>query len=73
MTTALGRANSTKTALQFHDLLMKVPGHLWTPECRRGLKDALGRNKRLLSKTRSRDETIPVSDVLRRLVDGSRR
>ena len=73
VTTALGRANATKTALQFHDLLMKVPGRLWTPERRRGLKEALGRNKRLHSKTRSRDESIPVSDVLRRLVDGIHR
>ena len=71
---ALGRASTTTTALQFHDLLMKAPRRLWTEERKRGLKEALRTNKTLLSKTRSKgskDEFIPVSDILQQLVDGS--
>lgn len=70
---AIGRASTTKTALQFHDLLMKVPPRLWTPERRRDLKEALRRKKTLLSRTRSKDQSIPVIDILQGLVDGSHR
>ena len=69
---ALGCSDSKVTALESCELLMKIPPRLWTPEHRRGLKEALGRNKTSLSRTRSKDQSIPVIDILQGLVDGSR-
>ena len=70
VTSALGRANTAKAARQFHYLLMKIPARLWTPERRRGLQDALGKNKTLLSKIQLKDESVAIIDVLQGHLDG---
>ena len=70
VTNALRRASTPKTASQFHDVLLKIPRRLWTPERRSSLKQALGENRGLLSRTPSRDRTVPVIEVLQRVADG---
>ncbi len=70
VTGGLGCASTERTALQFHDLLMRVPLRLWTPERRLDLEEALKKNKTLLSRTRPEGQSGAVIDILRDHLDG---
>ena len=72
VTNALGRASSEATALQFHELLLKSPQHLWTNDHKRSLEEALNKNRTLLSRTRPEGESVTVIDILHRHVDGGK-
>ena len=72
VTNALGRASSKATALQCHELLMKVPPRLWTIDHKRSLEEALDRNETLLTRTWPEGGSVTVIDILRRHVNGGK-
>ena len=72
VTNALGRASRKATALQFHEVLMKVPRQLWTIDHKQSLEEALGRNETLLSGTWPEGGSVTVIDILRRHVNGGK-